>query len=365
MKKNAAFDKFPQKHLAPYDGMSITAEVWTQAHEEHRTASQAHNVNLHGSGIITGLEVVANDPPDQYVFISAGAAIDSAGNVIVVNEQVAYDFGNSSEGTLFLLLAHGEREVGGAKKSPKYQQYEFVITARPSLPKRPTVELARIHIEDTGKPIKNADDAAHPAAEMLDLRFRSEIAPADKELVRVLVLGLGSAMDDVVAGWDALANAAPQLSDYKLVVDSAKADAPLIDLNTYDLVYLGMSGAFLPKAATTKALTEYLEKGKMLFVEALDEGAKDSSLAFLKKLKQTPKKLGKDTHLLSSPFLFGALPDGFAGNHVETADQTLYTTAAYSLGWNGRTQSGSSSRADIRSAHEWGINLICHCLRSD
>ena len=363
MKNNAAFDKFPEKHISPYDGMSITAEVWANAHDEHRAALEAHSINLHGSGIITGLEVVANDPPDQYVFISPGAAIDSAGNVIVVSEQVAYDFGSSSEGTLFLLLAHGEREVGGVKKSARYLQDEFVITARPSLPKRPTVELARIHIGDTGKPVKNADDANHPGDEMLDLRFRNSIAPEEKNLVNVLVLGLGSTMDAVSAGWDHLANAAPQLSDYKLIVDAAKADAPLENLGNYDLIYLGMEGAFLPKAATTKALTTYLEKGGKLFIEALDDGAKDPCQAFLKKLSQSPKKLGKNAALLNAPFLFAALPDGFVGNHVEEAQQALYSTAAYSLAWRGVSKSGALSRADIRSAHEWGINLIHYCLK--
>jgi len=362
MKNNEAFDKFPEKHISPYDGMPITAEVWAQAHGEHRTAREAHNINLHGSGIITGLQVVANDPPDQYVFISPGAAIDSAGNVIVVQEPVAYDFSSSSEGTLFLLLAHGEREVGGAKKGIKHTQYEFVITARPSLPKRPTVELARIHIEGTGEPIQNADNAAHPNAETLDLRFRHEIAPRDKKLVHVLVLGLGSAINAILAGWDALANAAPQLSDYKLIVDAAKANSPLEKLSSYNLVYLGMEGTFLPKAATTKALAEHLEKGGSLFIEALDEGAKDSSVAFLKKLKQTPKKLAKDASvLMSSPFLFTALPEGAARSHIEVMGQSLYSTAGYSLSWRGRKM----SRPDIRAAHEWGINLLHYCLQKE
>lgn len=361
MKNKAAFDKFPEKHISPYDGMSITAEVWAQAHDEHRTAREAHNINLHGSGIIIGLEVIANDPPDQYVFISPGAAVDSAGNVVVVSEQVAYDFGSSSEGTLYLLLAHGDREVGGAKNNVRYTQYEFVITARPSLPKRPTVELARIHIADTGKPIKDADDAKHPGDEMLDLRYRNSLAPQTKSPVSVLVLGLGSTMDDVLAGWDHLANAAPQLSDYNLIVDSAKADAPLENLGKYDLIYLGMEGAFLPKANTTKALTEYLKKGGALFIEALDEGAKDPCQAFLKKLGQKPKKMPKDATLLSVPYLFGALPAGKYAAHVEMMDNVLYSAAAYSLGWRGTKM----SRADIRSAHEWGINLLHFCLQKE
>ncbi len=192
MKNTAALNEFPEKQLKPYDGMSVTAEVWSQAHDEHRLAKKAHNLNLHGSGIINGLEVMANDPPDQFVFISPGAAVDSAGNVIVLSEPVAYDFGSSSEGTLFLLLGHGEREVGGVQKETKYLQYEFVIAARSSLPKRPSVELARVNISHPEKPVKNALDQKHPGLEELDLRYRTKIGPEIKRFVNVAVAHLGN-----------------------------------------------------------------------------------------------------------------------------------------------------------------------------
>jgi len=100
MKDNNSAHKFPKVKIKPFDGMSITADVWSQAHEEHRHARRAHTQFTHGSGIVHGLEVVANDPPNRYVFISPGVAVDTAGNVIELIEPVAYDFGDSTEGPL-------------------------------------------------------------------------------------------------------------------------------------------------------------------------------------------------------------------------------------------------------------------------
>ena len=67
---NQLIDSFPSTHIKPYDGMAITADVWGEAHAEHRQARRAHDLVFHGPGIITGLEVEANDPPDNFVFIS-------------------------------------------------------------------------------------------------------------------------------------------------------------------------------------------------------------------------------------------------------------------------------------------------------
>ena len=86
MTDNTLANQFPRKYIKPYDGMSITADVWGQAHEEHRQTVFAHTSTLHGAGIITGLDVIANDPPGQVVFITAGAAVDQTGHIIVVPE---------------------------------------------------------------------------------------------------------------------------------------------------------------------------------------------------------------------------------------------------------------------------------------
>lgn len=360
MKNTDALKLFPKMQLKPFDGMSVTAEVWGQAHEEHRQALNAHNLVAHGSGIITGLEVVANDPPDQYVFISPGVAVDPAGNVIVVPEPVAYDFGSTAEGSLYLLLGKGEQEVGGVGNEAKYLQAEFVIAARSSLPKRPAVELARVTLSKRGKPVKNADNPLHPDLDALDLRFRSQIRPDTPPRVRVLVITLGKKEPDVVNGWDHLERACRQAAAYELLVDT---DFPASNnLDAYDLVYVGGMGNFSPDANQVKALTGYLEQGKFLVVEALDGGSQESCKDLLKKLKRNPAPLDKKNPLLTAPFLFATPPAGFSGNQVEVGNQIVYSAAGYSLAWSGWSASGVSSRSDIRSAHEWGINLIYYCM---
>lgn len=357
MSETGAFNIFPKNKIKPYDGMAVTAEVWTLAHAEHRQSRQAHDLLFHSSGIITGLEVVANDPPNQFVFISPGAAVDPAGNVIVLPEPVAYDFGSKSEGTLYLLLAYGEREVGGVDQEIKYLQNEFVIAARPSLPKRPVVELARVTLSAAGKAVKNAADARHPGGEELDLRFRNPVGPQLKQRVSVALCGLGGEVPAVVTGWDYLSRECSRFSPYQPVVD---ANVPCAEiLAGYDLVFLSGKGAFKLEAGEIKALRAVLDQGKTLWAEALDAPAEKAFAAVFEKLELELSPLEAGHSLLSEPFLFGAPPEGPLGHQVQLGRQVIFSTAGYSLAWGG----GSASRAEIRSAHEWGLNLFQACLR--
>ncbi len=354
-------DLFPRKHLSPYDGLPITAEVWAQAHEEHRRADRAHRLHLHGSGIITGLEVQASDPPDQYVFISPGAAIDAAGNLIVVPEPVAYDFSNSAEGLLYLLLAHGEREVGGLEHQPRYRQDEFVISARSTWPRRPSVELARIVLPQTGLPIRNADDPLHPAPGTLDLRFRRRVLARPRRQVYVLaVTDQADQVEDLSAGWDALARAAAQLDALILHSDTyaaAQLPAPLPD---YDLLYLLCQEK--PPASWDGLLARQLEEGKPLLLEAATPQADAACRSWLKKQNRPLRPLAANTSLFLQPYLFGRPPQHLAPGRLETAPALLYSNAAYALGWRGQSETGWRSREEIRTLHEWGLNLLHYCL---
>ncbi len=351
---------FPKTRIKPYDGMAVTAEVWAQAHEEHRQARKAHDVVFHGAGIITGLEVLANDPPDQYIFISPGVAVDSAGNLIVVNEPIAYDVGANTDGLLYLVIGHGERESGGVDAQIKQLHAEFVVAARSSMPKRPAVELARVRLEKPGQAIRNAAHPAHPQPGELDLRFRVQVKPQTQRQVYLGLCQFGRSLADVAAGWRFLAVECARSSPYRLIIDADVS--PSGALSDYDLLYLSANGAFTPDAASLKALQAYLNQGKMLFAEALNAEAEQSFAALFEKLSQKLAPLPATTRLLETPFLFTSPPPGAQGNVLQTGTQVLFSSAGYSLAWAGKLPAESRSRADIRAVHEWGINLLHHCL---
>ena len=356
MKDISVLNIYPKTRIKPYDGMAVSAAVWAESHEEHRLARNAHDLLFHGSGIITGLEVLANDPPNQMVFISPGAAVDPAGNVIILAEPVVYDFGNTSDGTLYLLLVHGEREVGGVDQEIKYMKSEFVIAARPSLPKRPVVELARITLSAPGKTIKNAAYRAHPGNDELDLRYREMIGPQEKLRTSVALCSLGEDVPEVVIGWDLLARASERDLNIWPALDIHQK--PTGSLSNYDVVFLSAKGKFELGAAEIKVLRAVLDGGKMLLVEALDDPADKSFETLFEKLELKLAPLGPGSVILKEPFLFNAAPEGAFGNQVLAGKQVIYSTAGYSLAWGGTLPKEHATRADIRSAHEWGLNML-------
>ncbi len=356
MDEKTVLNTFPKAHIKPFDGMSVTADVWGQAHNEHRQAMRAHQLAFHGAGIVFGLEVVANNPPNQFVYISPGVAVDPLGNVIVLEETVAYDFGSTVDGFLYLVLGYGERESGGVDTEAKYTHDEFVIAARPSLPKRPVVELARITLNGAGSSVKNAANPQHPAPGELDLRFRVQMDNQPVRLVRVGLLNLGQHNPDALRGWDFLARECQRNHFCKLIVESVSSTD---DLSGFDVVSLSASQAFKVEASLVKSVQAYLESGKILFAEAFNAAADGSFHALFDKLERSLNQLSSTDPMLESPFLFAAPPQGGVGNQVSRGSQIIYSTAGYMLAWGGKISGG---RVDIRSAHEWGINLLNACL---
>jgi len=359
MTENNFTSQFPRKQIKPYDGMSVTADVWAQAHDEHRQALFAHTSFLHGAGIITGLDVTANDPPGQIVFISPGVAIDQTGHIIVVPETVSYDFGNSAEGVLYLMLGYGEREIGEENTEPCYLQSEYVIAARPALPKRPAVELARITIVRAKKVIQNADNPFRPAQNELDLRFRQSTQVGARQILRVAVCKLGHQNKDILRGWDCLAKACQNASQYQVI---ATGDIPFSEnLAEYDLVYIGCSGAFKVDASTLNALKHCISVGIPLVVESLEDSADSACQDLLTNLGQVVKPLGEMHPLLETPYLFARIPNGNRGNDVKVSAAAIYSTSGHCLAWAGRISGAAGSRSDIRDSHEWGLNVLHYC----
>ncbi|HEX2981252.1 MAG TPA: DUF4159 domain-containing protein [Anaerolineaceae bacterium] len=365
------FSLFPKKHLLPYDGMSITANVWTEAHTYHRQMLNAHQIFMHGSGIITGLEVVASDPADTVVFVLPGAAVDDAGQMIVLTEPVAYDLGKKIDGRLHLLLLHREVKANGEESEesngPAYLKDEFVIIARPDMVDVPHVELARIFRQSANDPISDAADPNEPQPNTLDLRFRRILCPPPVEQVLAGVCYLGSgAKAGFARGLARAGKALAETASYQMIVDdNVSLDQAAL---AYRLLYLvGSKGASLSEAQA-QILRGFVEAGGKILVDFSE--AMDDDKAVVELLKPAGiqvKKVAASDPIYQAPFLFAVPPKGScapAGKAAAWSDgnSAVCVNAGYGPVWNGQTTAAPLERSEIRDATEWGVNLLVNLL---
>lgn len=357
---------FPRKRVKPTDGMAVTAEVWEESHQTHREAQRLHALFAHGPGILTGLEVIASDPPDRSVYILPGIAVDSTGRTIVLPEPVAYDFGDEIEGFLHLFLGYGEsrpRRDRSRKEQdgPLYVYSEFSLMARPVAPDSPTIELARLTRESRTAPLENALDPAHPRANEIDLRFRRELRQPLGQVVTVAVTYLGDVSEPVHGrGVGYLARALNRGGEHHVVVDDGVSLAP--GIQNYGLIYLVGEGSFELSRSQIKGLQGYVERGGTVFVESCDA---DAAAVFEETWDEMGVKLGACSPghpLLREPNLFAAFPPGSEAEDspVTVGEGVVYSQRGYGRLWFGERRDSLATREQIRSAIEWGANLVTY-----
>jgi hypothetical protein len=358
--------EFPIKRIKPVDGMAVTAETWEEAHEYHRRYERFHTLLHHGWGIVTGLEVMASDPPDTAVYILPGVAVDSTGQTIVLPQPVAYDIGHEMDGLLHLLLSYEEsrpraddsRDQGD---SPMYVHAEFSISARTTPPATSWVELARVRRRSREDLFLDAQDPLQPGPNEIDLRFRREIG-APRE-VSMAICYLGEVKDkEHGRGARYLAHALNRLSRYHISVNDNVALAPGIEVNT--LIYLVGQGDFELSSGQLNGLSNYVKKGRgTLLIESLDSEARAAFLNILQAMDREPETLEPGHRLLIEPYLFATPPPGFETQdtaEVLVSDGVIFSTCNYGLLWQGKVRDGVPSREQIRCAVEWGGNIIAY-----
>jgi hypothetical protein len=368
---------FPTKRLKPEDGLAVTAQVWEEAHEHHRQQLRFHSLLGHGAGIVTGLEVIASDPPDSSVYILPGMAIDSAGQSIYLAEPITYDIGQRLDGRLYLVLSYGEGNprpgaaVQDGGTPPMYVHTEFVLQALPSLPEGPYVELARVHRVGRESALRDPREAQHPGVNEIDQRFRREAGARQAEIVSVGIAYPGAA---AVArhgrGLGYLARALSHSHDRRVVVDDNIPLAP--GLESYTVVYLVGQAEFQLSPDEIAALAGALQAGSTVFVEscrretALGEPPSDASFAALfSSLGVQLEEVRAGHGLLAEPNLFAAPPSGFETQgtpSVRAGGGVVFSSSDYGCLWQGERRSGAASREHIRSAQEFGGNLIAYAV---
>lgn len=384
MTKEKLLEAFPIRRIEPFDGMAVTAEVWQSAHEYHNQQRRFHNMLSHGSGIVTGLEVIASDPPDSAVYVLPGVAIDQAGQAIVLQQPLTFDIGKA-EGYLYVLITYGENSVkGDGTDQPDEEKIPYVLSGpnlevTPTLPDTFYVELARIDRNGRESPLSDTADVARPGQNQIDLRFRKYVGAVQRESYCVAVCYIGGAADKWHGrGLSHLAKAISQLawtsrSDYFDVwVDDGVRLDERVSSGRYVLVYLVGEGAFHLSQEEMKALYAYWQGGGTVLFESCrrdtPEGGTPADSSFFDALTSfgiKPEPVKSSHQLLDEPYLFAAPPAGFESRGapvVYAGDGIIFSSYDYGCLWQGERRDTVPTREDIRAALEWGANMIHYAV---
>jgi hypothetical protein len=100
-------------------------------------------------------------------------------------------------------------------------------------------------------------------------------------------------------------------------------------------------------------------------IESVDGAAETSFLNFLQTAGMRPENLPAASRLLSQPYLFAAPPAGFETQDnpkLLMSEGVVFSTHNYGLLWQGERRGRLASREEIRSAIEWGGNIITYSV---
>ncbi|MBF0234233.1 MAG: hypothetical protein HQK65_14525 [Desulfamplus sp.] len=152
-----------------YDGMSINAENWNEAHNYHREMLDFHQRYYHPPGIIAGLEVIATDSQSSEIVICPGIATDCSGREIVVKKKIKIDLKDSKDDIVYIYLSQKKHER--TEKDSKIYTEDNPHIEPFSYFEKDKIELARIQITNPIK-ISDAQDPLLPGKNEIDMTNR-------------------------------------------------------------------------------------------------------------------------------------------------------------------------------------------------
>jgi len=381
--------KFQLKKVNPFQGLVIDADIWRDAHNYHMAQQRLHLLAFHQVGIVEGLGVNANNPPDLSVTIKPGLAVDPEGNVIIVPQTQRYRLQTHNQGTVYLVIQFREipsepyQPLEGGQPTRILEAYR--IEERDKLPAEPYLELARIDFDPAEEAIRDAKTKSHPGKNEINLDYRQEVTSAAPEKIRTtateppsrpqetVTLGhvaLGKASKDLhCAGWRNLIREVNRQDDFVANFDE---NIRLIkDITRYSLVYLTGSSSFELTVEERAALGGFLQSGGVIFGEgcsggegdAKSTGAKEFGLAFNHLASQLKCKLEivqRSHPLLSAVHIFSEVPQGTAPGMLLEGGHIVYSGSDYGCAWQGGHQDEPLSRDIIRSSFEMGANIVAY-----
>ncbi len=392
--------KFQLKRVNAFQGLVIDVETWQEAHNYHRDQQRLHLLAMHQTGIVKGLEVTANKPPDLSVNIHPGLAIDPQGNIIIVAQLQQYRLQSREKGAVHLVIQFREipaepyQPPSGGQPTRLLEAYR--IQEREKLPAEPHLELARIDLDPGQEAIRDARSSSHPGKNEINLSFRQEVAAAapaapaapavsvaparipaaveetagrPRETVTLGHVVLGGASKDLHG--DGLKNLIREINWPDNVAVNLEQNIPLDkDISRCTMIYLTGNSRFELTAEQQGTLGSFLQSGGAIVGEGCSEGeaesrgAKEFGLAFNQLATQLKCKLEivqRGHPLLSTVHIFSDIPSGAEANGMLLeGGHMVYSGSDYGCAWQGGHQGHPLSRDIIRSSLEMGTNIVVY-----
>ncbi len=345
--------------VQPFTGLVVDADTWATAHDYHRRHLQLHLLSLHGRGIACGLEVFPTDPPSDTVVVEPGLAIDSSGNVVVVPEHQRLTL-EAAESTAYVALDYVESlpatSNAGQQETRGRLVEDFRLRVLGSEPEAPALELARVRVEPAAKlAVTSPLNAWYPGVNEIDNRFRPTACAQPRQEMSIGLVVCGSE-DDLDAhhlqGLYLLLRElrACGLHSTVIVEDDARAD----------ILYVTGRGSTQPSPSMIKRVGDAVKGGSWLFVDACGGGS--VLTAGLGDLVKEGQKAGAEVEacVLTAHFVFGTPPVGATAGEVKWGRNTVISSCDYGCAWAGRRGKDTLPREQIRSALEFGVNVMLY-----
>ena len=366
--------KTPQRRINPHRGLVIDVPRWMEAHEYHQMQQARHGLVMHCSGIVSGLEVTASDPPAGWVVVHPGAALDQEGRLIVVPESHRLELPFNAAGVAYIALQYREvpdvptlRSADGRDQS-LYTLEVYSISGSRQAPDGQHLELARVQISGAGAIILNPTDPRTPGPDEIDQRYRQSSGPWPSKTINI-----GSVSLDASSG-----EAAPHLLGVLDLIQCINCTtkfraqfAGVLDLTEdverCDLLLLAGSQYVSLSSTSGEALKAFLARGGIFFGEFCgasgDEGQdaaafRDSILDLATEMDTALKPVERGHPLLTACHQFAGPPPGIGRSaQILVGEGMIYSEGDFGCLWSGGRPESTMSREAIRSATEFGVNL--------
>jgi hypothetical protein len=132
-----------------FRGQLLLEDDFLAEQDYHAAARRRHALNLHGWGVVRGLDVTASG--DAAVSVSSGFAVDGAGHEIELRDPVLIDLSAGQGGSVLAITVVYEDEPDPAASAEQRRRNCYGVVRASPTPGDAAVLLAMVRLDERGK----------------------------------------------------------------------------------------------------------------------------------------------------------------------------------------------------------------------